>query len=100
MPATDGRRAGPSDPRDAEAHFADSPLGLAVLRRVEALLADLGPCELRVRRTQVGWARRRGFAFLWLPGRWLAHPGAEVVLSLALPRRDASPRWKEVHNVC
>lgn len=47
-------------------------------------------------RSQVVLRRRRGFAYVWLPGRWLAHPAAEVVLSIALPRHEASPRFKQV----
>ena len=31
-----------------------------------------------------------------MPGRYLAHPAAEVVVSIALPRHDLSPRFKEV----
>lgn len=31
-----------------------------------------------------------------MPGRWLRNPGSEVVLSIALRRRDPSPRFKEV----
>lgn len=41
-------------------------------------------------------AKGRGFAYLWLPGRYLARPGADVVLSVVLGRRDDDPRRKEV----
>lgn len=44
----------------------------------------------------MAFRRRRGFAYVWMPGRYLAHPDAEVVLSVALPRHDPSPRFKEV----
>lgn len=33
---------------------------------------------------------------MWMPGRYLAHPSTEVVLSVALPRHVPSPRFKEV----
>jgi hypothetical protein len=92
-------RPEPADPAGAEALFAGSPLGLAVYRRVQGLVDGLGPCHLRVARTQVGWARRRGFAYLWQPGRWLAHPSADVVFSVACTTRLDSPRWKEVVEV-
>lgn len=84
---------------EAEAFFAGSALGLSAFRRVQGLLADVGPCELRVAPTQVGWARRRGFAFLWVPGRWLKRPAAEVVLTIATDHRIDSSRWKEVVEV-
>jgi hypothetical protein len=63
---------------------------------VHALLAGVPGLEIRTTRSQVAFRRRRGFAYLWLPGRYLARPGADVVLSVALDRRDESPRWKEV----
>jgi Domain of unknown function (DUF5655) len=63
---------------------------------VLALMAAVGPAGVRVTRSQVSYRRRRAFAWTWLPGRWLQSPGAEVVLSVSLPRRDGSPRWKEV----
>lgn len=90
-----GRR-GPSSRDEAEAFFAESPLGLSAYRRVQGLLDALGACELRVARTQVGWARRRGFAVLWMPGRWLRDPQAEVVLTITSDHLMESPRWKEV----
>lgn len=89
----------PSSRREADEFFADSALGLAAYRRVQALLDALGPCDLRVAPTQVGWARRRGFAFLWLPGRWLRRPAAEVVLTIATDHHIDSSRWKEVVEV-
>lgn len=56
----------------------------------------MGAFEVRVSRSQVAFRRKRGFAHLWLPGQYLTHPGAEVVLSIALGRRVDSPRFKEV----
>jgi hypothetical protein len=57
-----------------------------------------GPNSLRTSRSQVAFARRRGFAWLWLSGTWLRHPTTETVLSVALGRHDRSPRFKEVVN--
>jgi hypothetical protein len=80
---------------DPSEYFAGSPLGLAVHHR---LLAVLGPYRVQVRssRSQVAYRRRRAFAWLWFAGRYLAHPSAELVLSVALGRHDPSPRFKEV----
>lgn len=89
----------PAQPADAEDFFAGSPLGLAVFRRVNDLVIGLGGCDLRVAKTQVGWARRRGFAVLWLPGRWLTAPAAEVVLTVYLTHPSTSSRWKQVVEV-
>jgi hypothetical protein len=81
---------------EPDAFFAGHPDSLAVYERVLAMLGTIGPVEIRTTRSQVAFRRRRGFAWLWLPGRWLARPGAEVVLSIALGRHDDSPRFKEV----
>jgi hypothetical protein len=79
-----------------EEFFADSPLGRAVFGRVEELLRDVRDVEVTASKSQVAFRRRRGFAYLWLPGMYLSKPQAEVVLSVALPREVDSPRWKEV----
>ena len=76
--------------------FAGPPLGLAVYERVRSIVEGFGPVDVRVSKSQVAFRRRRGFAYLWLPGMYLANPAAEVVLSIALRRRIESPRWKEI----
>ena len=75
--------------------FADSPLGLRVYERILEIVSA-PDVTVRASRSQVKLARRRGFAYLWLPGRYLRNPAAEVVLSIALPDRLASQRFKEV----
>ena len=82
-----------------EEFFAGRPLAQRVDEAVCALLARHGGCDVRITRSQVAYRRRRGFAFLWLPGRYLARPTSEVVVSIALTRRDPSPRFKEVTEV-
>ena len=82
--------------RTAEQFFAGHPDGWAAFERVSAILERLGPCEVRVTKSQVAFRRKRGFAFLWLPGQYLAKPGSDVVLSIALGRHDDSPRFKQV----
>lgn len=84
------------DPADVEAFFEGHPDALAVYRSVRSMAEAIGSIDVRVTRSQVAFRRRRGFAYLWLPGRWLAKPAAEVVLSIALGRRDESPRFKQV----
>jgi hypothetical protein len=82
--------------RTPEEFFVGHPLGLAAFERVLHSLKDFGPVEVRVTNSQVAFRRRRGFAYLWLPGQYLSHPAADVVLSIALGRHDPSPRFKEV----
>jgi hypothetical protein len=66
---------------------------------VTRLLDGIGPYSVRPTKSQVAFRRRRGFAYLWRPGRYLRNPAAEVVLSIALPAADPSGRWKEVNQV-
>lgn len=85
-----------ADVSTPDAFFAGHPLGLAAFDRVSEMLGETGAFEVRVSRSQVGFRRKRGFAYLWLPGQYLRNPTSEVVLSIALDRHDDSPRFKEV----
>lgn len=85
-----------SDPDSITSFFEGHPEARARFADVERVVVTLGPSTVRVTKSQVAFRRRRGFAWVWLPGRWLRRPGAEAVLSIALPRLDPSPRWKEV----
>jgi hypothetical protein len=63
---------------------------------LRGMLAALGPVELRVTKSQVAFRHRRGFAWAWMPGKYLRGQAAPLVLSVALPERDPSPRWKQI----
>lgn len=76
--------------------FAGHPDARAAFDRIRTMVDRLGSCEVQVTKSQVVFRRGRGFAYLWIPGRYLARPTAEVVLSIALGRLDPSPRFKEV----
>ncbi|SRR5512138_1084364 len=87
---------GVTAPTTPEEFFAGQPLGLATYAWVRTRVAELGGAEVRVSTSQVAFRRRRGFAFLWRPDRYLDDPDVEVVLTLVLDRHDPSPRFKEV----
>lgn len=78
-----------------EEFFAGHPDGQAVAAAVGAAVDLVGPHEVKVSRSQVAFRRRTGFAYLWRPGRYV-RSAVPAVLSIALPREVASPRWKEV----
>ena len=82
--------------RSPEVFFDGHPDALLVYQRVRSTVASLGPFEVRVTKAQVSFRRRRGFAYLWLPGTWLSKPAAEVVLSIATDHRIGSERFKQV----
>jgi hypothetical protein len=63
---------------------------------LQSAIDALGPVELRVGQSQISFRRRVAFAWAWVPGRYLRGDHAPLVLSVALRRRDASPRWKEI----
>ena len=79
-----------------EEHFAGHPLSPAVFGAVRDLIDATGGADVRTTKSQVAFRRRRGFAYLWLPGRYLTDPAADVVLSIVLGRHDPSSRWKQV----
>lgn len=77
--------------------IARSPQAGAILDRIETLVRELGAADIRSTKSQIAFRRRRAFAWAWVPGQYLrARDLAPLVLSISLPRRDPSPRWKEV----
>ena len=58
-------------------------------------MAAIGEAEVRVTRSQLAFRRRKGFAYVWRPGQYVKNE-VPAVLSIALPRKVASDRFKEV----
>ena len=77
--------------------FSGSPRGLELFHAVERLLAVPAPPVVRATKSQVAFREKRGFAYLWWPGRYV-DSGVPAVLSIALPRRIDSARFKEIVN--
>lgn len=87
-----------SRPSTPEELFAGHPLGLELYRAVaDAITAVAGGETVEVRPTlsQVAFRRGRGFAYVWRPGQYLPSD-VPAVLSIALPRKLASRRIKQV----
>jgi hypothetical protein len=63
---------------------------------VRSSILLIGAATLRLDKSQIAFRRRRGFAFVWIPGRYLHGQVAPLVLTIGLRRHDTSPRWKEV----
>jgi hypothetical protein len=78
--------------------LGDRMLARAVYERVHVMVRTFGDVEVGTSKSQIAFRRRRGFAFLWLPGMYLAKPQAQVVLSIALDRKLTSPRFKEISH--
>ena len=67
-----------------------------IFEALHDMIVALGPAEMRVTKSQVAFRRCRAFAWAWMPGMYLGGKPAPLVLTLALRRRDPSPRWKEI----
>lgn len=93
--ASGGTKRG-ATPAEAEVLLAGNHLALVTFGWVCEQVDALGGAQLRVARTQVGWARRRGFVFIWSARAWLGARGADCVLSLAMDQAHPDPRWKQV----
>jgi len=62
---------------------------------VRATIETIGAAQLRTGKSQVSFRRRRAFAWVWIPSRYLRGQHAPLVLTVSLNRRDTSSRWKE-----
>ena len=76
------------EPEGPEEFFAGHPAAFAVFDRVRSILDEAGPHQVRTSKSQVCFRRGRGFAFLWLPGRYLRGD--------VMDRPIVSARFKEV----
>lgn len=68
----------------------------AIFSAVASVVEAIGPAERRVTKSQIGFYRRRPFGAVWRPDLYLDGARPPLVLSVFLPRRDGSRRWKEV----
>jgi len=76
--------------------FSGKVLPEKLFQAVRAEVEAIGGASIRVTKSQIAFRRRRAFAWVWMPGRYLRGRTAPLVLTLALPWRDGSPRWKEI----
>lgn len=87
-------RPGPVITRDE--YFAGRDDSRRIFEAIRAAIVALGPSSLRVTRSQIAFVRQRSFAWAWIPGKYLRRAAAPLVLTLAFPHRDPSPRWREI----
>lgn len=77
--------------------FAGQEEPRRIFDALSAAVEAVGPVEVRVTGSQVAFWRQRAFAWAWVPGKYLrGRDLAPLVLTVALRRWDASPRWKEI----
>ncbi|MFN8377816.1 MAG: DUF5655 domain-containing protein [Anaerolineae bacterium] len=84
MQATDG---------SLDTLFAGRPACRELYDAVERFIQSLGPMDIRVTQTQVAFAVKRQFAWVWMPQLWTrGRPTDSIVVSFALKRRVEHPR--------
>jgi hypothetical protein len=76
--------------------FAGQDVARQIYDTLSSAMDAVGPAQVQVTRSQVAFRRRKAFAWAWTPGRYLRGTYAPLVLTVALRRRDASARWKQV----
>ena len=81
---------------DAERFLAGHELALAVFGAVYDIVRQRGPTEVRVSTEPGRTVATTRLRLRLAARRYLAHPGADVVLSIALGREVSSPRFKAV----
>ena len=79
-----------------EEFFAGQDVAGQLFIALYGLVESVGAFDVRVTKSQVAFRRRRAFAWAWMPGKYLHGAVAPLVLTVALPSRDPSPRWKQV----
>ncbi|MGZ5370832.1 DUF5655 domain-containing protein [Aeromicrobium sp.] len=84
-----------ADPQSPEEFFDGSAAGLAILRAVESFIESICGAEVDTSKSQIAFRLRKGFAYVWRPDRYLRSE-VPAVLSIPLPRRLDSPRFKEI----
>ncbi len=76
--------------------FAGHDDSRRVYDAVSEAVAQTGPADTIVTKSQVAFRRRTRFAFVWIPDAYLRNSDVPLVLTVGLRRRDDSPRWKQV----
>lgn len=84
-----------AQPIAGEEFFAADPKAVSIYRAIARRVLALPGVEVRVTKSQVAFRARRSFAYAWVPGRYVASR-VPVVLTIALPERLPSDRFKEV----
>jgi predicted transport protein len=76
--------------------FAGYKKARQLFEAVRRALDGLDPVTLRVTKSQIAFRRRRTFAWVWIPAKYLRGKPAPLVLTLSFKSRDKSKRWKEI----
>jgi hypothetical protein len=84
-----------SEGRTPEELLEGYPESLTLCQEVRRAVAEIGEVSLTTTKSQVAFRRRKGFAYVWRPGQYVAND-VPLVLSIALPHEVRSDRIKSV----
>lgn len=76
--------------------FSGQSASRELFEAVRQAVDAAGPAEIRVTKSQVAFWRRKAFAWVWMPEKYLGRKAAPLVLTLGFRSRDPSPRWKSI----
>lgn len=79
-----------------ETFFSGYPMAKSLFEPIAQEVQALGGVQVRVTKSQIAFHRQRNFAWVWRPGQYLKGKVAPLVLTVSLPARDLSSRWKEI----
>ena len=77
-------------------YFEGECEGRRIFEAIASRVAEIGPAEVRVSKSEIAFRHDRGFAFVWRPAKYLKRADVPAVLSIALPRRRPAPRFKSI----
>jgi hypothetical protein len=78
-----------------EEFFIGQDRAQQLFETLRSAVETMGTTELRVTRSQIAFYRRKAFAWVWMPGKYLRGKSAPLVLTLVFRAKNTSPRWKE-----
>lgn len=76
--------------------FSGQPVSQMLFEIIRREMDAIGEVSIQVTKSQIAFRRNRNFAMVWMPGQYLKGRIAPLVLTVSLPWRDGSPRWKEI----
>lgn len=80
---------------EGEEFFVPDDTAVSIYRSFAARILALPGVQVRATKSQVAFRARRAFAYAWAPSRYVTSD-VSVVLSIALPERLPSERFKQV----
>lgn len=79
----------------AEVFFSNQAKEIALYGAIEQMIDSIGPATISVTRSQISFATKTKFAWVWLPLPWGKRPEHSLVLTFAVNRHIEDPQIEE-----